>query len=136
MADSTGLVPGLEGKTELTVSDQHLASAIGSGLVRVFSTPTMIALLENAAVNAVTGRLTEGQTTVGTRLDVRHLAATPPGMQVRGYAKLMKVDGRMLTFEVWAEDERERIGEGVHERAVIDRARFEQRVQDKAGRAS
>ena len=61
--------------------------------------------------------------------------ATPPGMRVRGYAKLMKIEGRILTFEVWAEDEFERIGEGVHERAVIDRARFDQRVQDKARRA-
>jgi predicted thioesterase len=136
MTEPRRLTPGLEGKAQLTVSEQHLASAVGSGLVRAFSTPMMIALLERAAVNAVDAQLEDGQTTVGTRLDVRHLAPTPQGMHVRAYAKLMKVEGRVLTFEVWAEDEHERIGEGMHERAVIDRARFEQRVRDKANRSA
>ena len=124
------------GKAELTVSEAHLASAVGSGLVRAFSTPMMVALLEHAAVNAVDAQLEDGQSTVGARLDVRHLAPTPLGMRVRAYAKLMQVEGRLLTFEVWAEDEHERIGEGVHERAIIDRARFEQRVRDKASRSA
>lgn len=122
---------GLTGQAELVVREEHLASAVGSGLVPVFSTPMLIALLENAAVDALRPVLGEGQTSVGTRLDVRHLAPTPPGMRVRGYAKLTRVEGRVLTFEVWAEDEREKIGEGVHERALIDRARFDKRVRDK-----
>jgi fluoroacetyl-CoA thioesterase len=134
MTDSRDLIPGLEGKAQLTVSEQHLASAVGSGLVQVFSTPMMIALMEHAAANAVHPLLEESQTSVGVRLDVRHLAATPLGMHVRAYAKLIKVEGRILTFEVWAEDEHERVGEGIHERAVIDRARFEARVREKAGR--
>lgn len=135
MSEHRELTPGLEGKAQLTVSEQHLASTVGSGLVRVFSTPMMIALFEHAALNAVNPLLAEGETSVGTRLDVRHLAPTPLGMHVRGYAKLTNVEGRMLTFEVWAEDEQERIGEGVHERAIIDRVRFDRRVQDKASRS-
>jgi len=133
MSGSVELKPGLKGKAELVVAEQHLASAVGSGLVPAFSTPMLIALLENAAVDALRPVLTEGQTSVGTRLDVRHLAPTPPGMRVRAHAELTKVDGRILTFSVWAEDEREKIGEGLHERAIIDRARFDKRVREKAG---
>jgi predicted thioesterase len=77
--------------------------------------------------------MTAEQTSVGVHLNVRHLAATPPGMRVRAYAELLAVDGRMLSFRVWAEDERERIGEGTHQRALIDRARFERKVAEKAG---
>jgi len=134
MSEQAGLTPGLEGRSELIVGDAHLASALGSGLVPVFSTPMLIALMENAAVNAVASRLAPGQTSVGIRVDVKHLAATPPGMKVCAHAKLARVEGRALAFEVWAEDERERIGEGTHERALIDQARFEQRVRDKTGR--
>jgi predicted thioesterase len=136
MSEQAGLTPGLVGRSELTVGEQHLASALGSGLVRVFSTPMLIALMENAAVNAVASALAPGQTTVGVRLDVKHLAATPPGMTVRAHAKLVRAEGRALAFEVWAEDEQERIGEGTHERALIDQVRFEQRVRDKAARRS
>lgn len=132
MSDAGMLSPGLKGTAELVVGEQHLASAVGSGLVPVFSTPMLVALLENAAVNALQPVLPEGQTSVGTRIDVRHLAATPPGMRVRAHAELVNVAGRILTFNVWAEDEREKIGEAVHERAVIDRARFEKRVQEKS----
>ncbi len=131
---SSGMLQaGLRGRAELIVGEQHLASAVGSGLVPVFSTPMLIALLENAAVDALRPVLREGQTSVGTRLDVRHLAPTPPGMRVRAFAELVRVEGRVLTFNVWAEDETEKIGEGVHERAVIDRARFDKRVREKAG---
>ncbi len=136
MSEQRGLVPGLEGKAQLTVSEQHLASAVGSGLVRVFSTPMMIALMEHAAANAVHPMLEEGQTSVGVRLDVEHLAPTPLGMHVRGYAKLTHVEGRILTFDVWAEDEQECIGRGTHRRAIIDRARFDKRVQEKSERSA
>ncbi|MBI1396445.1 MAG: thioesterase [Betaproteobacteria bacterium] len=125
------MMPGLEATVELEVGPEHLAAAIGSGAVPVFSTPMMIALMENAAAAAVSRALLDEQTTVGTRVDVQHLAATPPGMRVRAYAKLVKVHGRMLDFEVWAEDDIERIGEGTHQRAVVDRARFEQKVGSK-----
>lgn len=74
----------------------------------------------------------EGKTTVGVRVDIRHLAATPPGMKIVAGSRLKKIDGKILTFEVWADDERERIGEGIHERAVVDRARFVQKVESKS----
>ncbi len=122
---------GLEGRAEIVVGESHLASAIGSGGVRVFSTPSMIALMESAAVNAVDRALMDGQTTVGTLVNVQHMAATPLGMRVRAYARLLKVHGRLLEFEIWAEDDAERIGEGTHQRAVVDLARFEQKVAAK-----
>jgi predicted thioesterase len=122
---------GLEGSAEIVVGEAQLASAIGSGGVRVFSTPSMIALMESAAVNAVARALMDGQTTVGTLVNVQHMAATPPGMRVRAYARLLKVHGRLLEFEIWAEDDGERIGEGTHQRAVVDLARFEQKVAAK-----
>ena len=133
MSGASELKPGLIGRAELVVGAEHLASAVGSGLVDVFSTPMLIALLENAAVDALTSALAHGQTSVGVHLDVKHLAATPRGMRVQAHAELTQVNGRMLTFKVWADDERERIGEGVHQRAVIDRERFERKVADKAG---
>ena len=71
------------------------------------------------------------RTTVGTHIDMRHIAATPPGVRIDAYSRLIKVDGRQLTFEVWAEDARERIGEGVHERVIIDRDRFLAKVASK-----
>jgi predicted thioesterase len=133
MSSPIELKPGLRGRAELIVGQEHLASAIGSGLVDVFSTPMLVALLENAAVDALASAMTPDQTSVGVHLDVRHLAATPPGMRVCAHAELIGVDGRMLSFQVWADDERERIGEGTHQRALIDRARFERKVADKAG---
>jgi predicted thioesterase len=133
MSGASELKPGLIGRAELVVGAEHLASAVGSGLVDVFSTPMLIALLENAAVDAVTPTLGAGQTSVGVHLDVKHLAATPRGMRVRAHAELTEVNGRMLSFKVWAEDERERIGEGTHQRALIDRERFERKAAEKAG---
>lgn len=133
MSAASELKPGLIGRAELVVGAEHLASAVGSGLVDVFSTPMLIALLENAAVDAVSPALGPGQTSVGVHLDVKHLAATPRGMRVCAHAELTGVNGRMLSFKVWAEDERDRIGEGTHQRAMVDRARFEQKVAEKAG---
>ncbi len=91
----------------------------------------MVALMESAAVAAIESLLPEGKTSVGIALDVKHLAATPPGQQVRARAEVIEVDGRKVTFRVQAWDERERIGEGTHTRFVIDVARFLQRVQSK-----
>jgi predicted thioesterase len=94
----------------------------------------MVNMMEEAALNAIEGRLPEGHQTVGTRLDITHTAATPVGMRVTARAELIKVDGRKLTFRVSAEDERELIGEGVHERIIVNVARFDKRAQDKAGK--
>ena len=91
-------------------------------------------LMEEAALNAVEGHLPPGFQTVGTRLDISHTAATPVGLHVRAGAELTRVEGRRLTFRVWADDEAERIGEGMHERIVVEVARFDVRAQRKAPR--
>ncbi len=125
------LVPGLIGELEHIVTDADTASKWGSGLVPVFSTPALVGLMESAAVKALTGHLPAGQTTVGGHIDVRHLAATPVGMQVRIRAELTAVEGRKLFFMIQAWDAVELIGEAEHERFVVDEARFLDRVQAK-----
>jgi len=125
------LVPGLQAELSHTVTDADSASNWGSGLVPVFSTPALVGLMESTAVAALTGRLAPGQTTVGAHIDVRHLAATPIGMQVRARAELMGVEGRRLVFKIQAWDESELIGEADHERFVVDEAKFIGRVQAK-----
>jgi predicted thioesterase len=123
--------PGLVGEQTATVTESLTAAHLGSGGVSVYATPAMIALMENAAVNAIDPLLPEGHASVGTVLNVRHLAATPLGHQVRARAKVIEVDGRKVTFTVQAWDEHELIGEGTHTRVVIDLARFLQRVEGK-----
>jgi predicted thioesterase len=129
------LKPGLKGEAELIVGEEHTALNVGSGRVRVFATPLMIALMESAAVAAVEDALAPGQQSVGTHLDVRHLAATPVGMRVRATAELVKVDGRQLSFRIAAVDEKEPIGEGTHVRALVDAERFDARLQAKLEQA-
>jgi fluoroacetyl-CoA thioesterase len=125
------LVPGLQGELEHTVTAADSAAQWGSGLVPVYSTPALVGLMEHAAVTALAGHLATGQTTVGTHIDVRHLAATPIGMRVHARAELTAVEGRKLVFKIQAWDELELIGEADHERFVIDEARFVARVQAK-----
>jgi fluoroacetyl-CoA thioesterase len=131
MSEPLTLEPGLVGESSVTVTDNMTAAALGSGNVNAFSTPALIALLEGAAIDALKDRLPEGQTTVGTMLNVRHVAATPVGMAVTARATLKEIDGRRLVFDVEAWDPVERIGEGTHERFIVDRARFEGRVLSK-----
>jgi len=104
---------------------------MGTGAVGVFSTPEMIRLMERAAVNALATRLAAGQQSVGTAVNVRHLSATPLGATVTARAELIAVEGRRLTFRVSAGDGADTIGEGLHERALIDLARFEQKAEAK-----
>ena len=125
------LAPGLTAELEHTVADADTASRWGSGLVPVFSTPALVGLMESAAVQALSRSLVPGQTTVGGHIDVRHLAATPIGMQVRARAELTAVEGRKLVFKIQAWDEVELIGEAGHDRFIIDAARFLARVQAK-----
>lgn len=127
------LAPGLTGEIEMVVTEDDTAARWGSGLVPVFGTPRLVGLMEGAAVQALEGRLPQGQTSVGGRIDVRHLAATPVGMRVHAYAELMEVDGRRLLFRVEAWDEVEQIGEAIHERFVVGVERFVARAQAKAG---
>jgi predicted thioesterase len=128
MAD---LQPGLMGEARRQVDTSNTALALGSGSEAVFATPAMVALMEEAAVAAVAPHLSAGETTVGIQLEIRHVAATPIGLQVWANAHLIAVHGRNLTFEVTAYDEVEPIGMGTHRRTVVDRARFMARVERK-----
>ena len=121
----------MTGTSELVVGEEHTAPSIGSGKVRVLATPVMINLIEAAALKAIEHLLPAGYQSLGTHLDVRHLAATPVGMKVRATARVTKVDGRAVSFEVSAHDERDLIGDGLHERVVVNVAKFDQRVQRK-----
>jgi predicted thioesterase len=125
---------GLAGSVELVVGDEHTAPRIGSGKVRVLATPVMINLIEAAALRAVEHLLPEGYQSLGTLLEVRHLAATPVGMRVRATASVESVSGRTIRFRVEARDEKELIGDGAHERVVVNVAKFDQRVQRKLQR--
>jgi predicted thioesterase len=125
---------GLSGEITRTVSESDTAAKWGSGLVPVFGTPSLVGLMEAAAVRALTGHLDPNQTTVGARIDVRHLAATPVGMQVRARAELTAIEGRKLTFQIEAWDESEKIGEALHERYLINQDKFLARAQAKSQR--
>ncbi len=123
--------PGLVGEAHTTVDHRDLASTLGSGQIEVYATPAMIALMEAAAVSAVDHLLPSGSASVGARLDVRHLAPTPLGVEVRARAELVEVDGRRLVFRVEAFDPVDKIGEGSHERFVVDLGRLVARAAAK-----
>ena len=134
MTGLSQLRAGLSGTAEIVVGTRDTAPHVGSGKIRVLATPVMVSLMEEAALNAVEGLLPAGHQTVGTRLDITHVAATPVGLRVTARAEVVRVEGRRITFRVSADDEKERIGEGTHERIVVDVARFDARAQDKAPR--
>ena len=122
---------GLAGRAEIVVAEWHTAPHVGSGHVHVLATPVMVNLMEAAALQAVDDLLPAGFQTVGTRLDIRHFAATPVGLRASARAEVVAIEGRTLTFRLTAEDEREPIGDGTHERIIINVVRFDQRVNDK-----
>lgn len=132
MAEDLLAVP-CSGEAERMVTEEWSAPVMGSGTVPVLATPALVALMEQAAVRALEGRLPAGHTSVGVRIDVRHLAATPMGMEVRARATLIAAEGRRLTFRIEAWDDVEKVGEALHERVVVDAARFMERVQGKRG---
>lgn len=129
------LVAGLEAETSFMVDKRHLASIVGSGLVEVFSTAMMIGGMESAAVAAVQPFLQPGETTVGVHVDVAHKSATPLGMKVFFYARLLNVseNGKGLEFHVEAKDEAGLIGEGRHRRVIVDKEKFESKTATKKG---
>jgi predicted thioesterase len=129
--DLSRIRPALQGEAELVVAEEHTAPRIGSGRVHVLATPVMINLIEAAALAAVEHLLPSGYQSLGTHLDVRHIAATPVGMRVFASAVVERVAGRTISFKVEARDERELIGDGVHERVVVNVAKFDARVQSK-----
>lgn len=136
MSLPAALVPGLHGEASLLVGQAHTAPRIGSGKVPVLATPVMINLFEAAALAAAEHLLPAGHQSLGTRLDIRHIAATPVGMRVRASARLLRVEGRLLVFQVEAHDETELIGDGTHERVVVNVTRFDARLQGKPPGAS
>ena len=125
------LKPGLRGTAEVVVGEEHTAPRIGSGKVHVLATPVMINLIEAAALAAIEHLLPAGYQSLGTHLDVHHVAATPAGMKVVATAVVVSVSGRTVSFSVEARDPVEVIGHGTHERVVVNVAKFDQRVEKK-----
>lgn len=126
------LEPGLVNEMIMTVDISDTArTSGGESLPPVLSTPRLISFMERTAHYAILPLLAEGQTSVGTVVNIRHLGATPVGMQVRFRAELVEVDRRRLVFKVEAWDAVEKVGEGQHERFIIDRGRFDERLAQK-----
>ncbi|MGC9468730.1 MAG: thioesterase family protein [Anaerolineae bacterium] len=125
------LETGLSAEITHVVAESDTAATYGSGLVPVLSTPHLIALMEASAQAVIASHLDSAQTAVGIHVDMRHLAATPVGMQIRVSAELTAVNGRRLRFHIEAWDEVEKIGEAEHERFIVDRARFMRGVEKK-----
>src|SRR4051812_25723680 len=122
---------GSTGSAELVVGEEHTAPSIGSGKVHVLATPVMINLIEAAALDAIERFLPPGYQSLGTVLNVRHIAATPVGMTAKATAEVVKTEGRTVFFKVEAHDEKDLIGDGTHERVVVNVAKFYERVQRK-----
>lgn len=125
------LEAGIKGTKKIMVTNENTAKTMGSGTLDVFATPAMIALMENTAYESVAAELEEGSGTVGTALNVKHVAATPVGMKVTCETELIKVDGRALTFSVKAFDEKGLIGEGEHERFIVFNEKFQAKADAK-----
>ena len=122
---------GIKGQRETIVTKENTAAGIGSGSLEVFSTPMMILLMEESCFMSVNDILEEGFTTVGTCVNVKHLSATPLGMKVVIKSELINVDGRALTFKVEAYDEKGLIGEGSHERFIVNNEKFQAKTDSK-----
>jgi fluoroacetyl-CoA thioesterase len=122
---------GAKGKFEQVVETRHLASELDPSLASVLSTPTMVAMMEQAAMEAIKPFLDAGESSVGMSIEVSHTAATPPGHRARAEAEVTTVEGRRLEFAVRAFDDVEQIGYGTHRRAVIDAAKFNDRLKAK-----
>lgn len=120
---------GLKNKKEIVALMEHSASVVGSGGLEVFSTPAMIALMENTAESSLAPYLEEGQGSVGTAVNIKHVAATPLGMKVTCESEIIEVDRRRIVFRVKAYDEKGLIGEGTHERFIIDNEKFMQKLR-------
>ena len=125
------LKTGIKNHGELTVTKEMTADAWGSGGQPVFATPAMIALMENTAWKSVEPFMKEGQTTVGTHIDVKHLSASPLGARITCDSELIEIDRRRLVFHVAAYDDSGLIGEGTHERFIIDNQKFMDKTQKK-----
>ena len=119
------LETGIKGTRTVTVNEENTAKAMGSGTLDVFATPALIALMEETCWRSVANELEEGSGTVGTLLEIKHTAPTPVGMKVTCESTLTEVDGRRLVFEVIARDAKGVVGEGKHERFVVQNEKFQ-----------
>jgi len=131
MSSTAAISIGLKGTTGLVVGEEHTAPRIGSGHVHVLATPVMINLIEAASLAAIEHLLPPGHQSLGTHLDISHVAATPVGMRVTAEAEVIAIEGRLVTFRVAAHDAKDLIGEGTHQRVVVNLERFDKRVQEK-----
>ena len=128
---------GAQGQYLLRVEPAHLANRFKDSILPpVFSTPYLILVMENAALNAIKQYLEPGESAVGTHVDVRHLVATPVGREVVGHAEVTGTEGRKILFRVWAMDGKEEVGSGTHERTVVETARIVGRMRTKYGQTS
>ena len=125
------ICPGKKGQAKIRVCQENTAVFLKSGRLEVFATPAMVALMEEASVSAVSAFLDEGVETVGTKISVSHLSATPVGIWVTAFATLEEVDGRRLVFSVEAFDEKGKIGYGTHERMLVDSLKVMQKTLKK-----
>lgn len=125
------IVSGTKGTAEMTVTEEKTAAAVGSGSLRVFATPMMAALMEAAACQAVAAFLDEGETTVGTELNIQHTAATPVGMTVTAEAEVLSQNGREVTLRVRAFDAAGEIGSGTHKRFAVLSERFQTKADGR-----
>jgi len=122
---------GMLGEARAKVTDNNTAISYGSGTINVFATPAMVGLMENASINSVDSCLPEGYATVGTKVEIRHIAATPIGMEVIARSELLEIDGAKLKFKIEAYDEKEKIGDGTHTRYIIKLEEFLKRTENK-----
>jgi fluoroacetyl-CoA thioesterase len=125
------MLPGLNGMSEMVVEEEDLVSHLGGVSVDVLSTPRLIQLLEAAAIETIKDYVPDEQVSLGTRVNIKHLSATPLGMKVTAHALLRSVEKNRLTFMVDAYDEKEKVAEGEHERILVPKERFLQRVEKK-----
>lgn len=130
--DYSAMLPvGLRNEVVFVVEEQNTAAHIGSGSLRVLATPSMIGMMERVSHALIARQLPEGYSSVGTMVDIRHLAPTPINARVRILSQVVEVDGRKVTLHVEAWDDQEKVGEGTHQRVIIDVQRFLQRVNEK-----
>lgn len=122
---------GMKGEVSTLVEREDTAAEVGSGDLLVYATPCMTALMEGAACEAIADALKEGQTTVGTELNIRHTSATPVGLEVRAEAEVTGVDGKVITFSLKAFDEAGEIGSGTHKRVLVNSQKFLDKTYDK-----
>ena len=122
---------GLKAEVSTVVEREDTALEVGSGSLLVYATPCMVALMEGAACEAIADCLPDTKTSVGTELNIKHLSATPVGLEVRAEAEVTAVEGNTITFQVTAYDEAGKIGEGTHKRVIVSTQRFLDKAYDK-----